>query len=100
MLEARSERRLKRQSRDSKKCAYRDGPRSAAKCSGEPLLQPAASLLEPPLPHLRVVARHQHVRDPPAPIARGARVVRVLGRALERRAVGLLDGALRVAEST
>ena len=57
-----------------------------------------AALLEPPLADL---ARGRPTAGSPAPCGRAsrrARVVRVLGRALERRAERLLDRALLVAE--
>ena len=68
---------------------------------GDPEPSPAAAraaLLEPPFADPRVVARQQHLRHlVPAPVER-ARVVRVLGRPLERLAERLLHRALLVAE--
>src|SRR4051812_32999847 len=56
------------------------------------------ALLEPPLPHLPVVAGKQHLGHLPAAVARRAGEVRVLGHPLELLAEGLLDGRVGVAE--
>src|SRR3954469_9217650 len=100
MLRVRSERRLKRSGIGLKKCAYRSVRAATAKCSGEASLRPTAGLLEAPLLHLRVIPRLEHLGNLPPPVSGRTGVVRILGRALERRAVGLLDRALGVAEGT
>src|SRR3954447_12044666 len=57
-----------------------------------------ATLLESPLMHPAMVAGEQYLRHlVPAPVG-WAGVVRILGGALERRAEGLFEGAVRVAE--
>src|SRR5450759_2712721 len=59
---------------------------------------PFSDLQRAPAVDLAVVAAEQHVGDPPAAELRRARVVRVLGAALEHGGVRLADHALGVAD--
>ena len=74
-------------SREPSRVAAMVAKPAAQRCVRRPL----AAALEPPLAHPRVVARQEHLgHRVPVPVER-ARVVRVLGRALERLAERLLD---------
>src|SRR5688500_8697507 len=61
-------------------------------------LRPPATLLAPPLTNALMMAREQDLGHRPAAPLRGTRVVRILRRALERRAEGLLQRGLGVTE--
>ena len=61
-------------------------------------LRPSATLLTPPLTNALMMAGEQDLGHRPAAPLRGARVVRVLRRALERLAEGLLQRGVGVAE--
>src|SRR5215210_5835376 len=61
-------------------------------------LRPPATLLQPPAPDVLMMAREQDLGHRPAAPLRGARVVRVLRRAFQRRAEGLLQRGVGVAE--
>src|ERR1700747_2045194 len=60
--------------------------------------RPRAALLAPPRVDAPVIAREQHLGNAPAAELGGAGVVRVLDRAVERRAERLLERRAGVAE--
>src|SRR4029077_7378256 len=97
MLRVRPQLCLKQSGLDSKN-ARTAMARADEKCSGEALLSPKAGLLATPLLHLGVIPREQDLGDLPAAVAGRPGVVRVFGRPLQRLAVGLLHGALGIAE--
>src|SRR5665647_1279916 len=82
------------QSSRSGAAAHNAGRRAAPRGA----ILPFSDLQRAPAVDLAVVAAEQHVGDPPAAELRRARVVRVLGAALEHGGVRLADHALGVAD--